>query len=329
MTFDQLIHYISKDMKMSHVYQPLMLMTLLKHGGQASESTIAKAILELDPVQQKYYEDRVRNMVGVVLQKNGVTTRTKAVHALNDFDSLSQEQINGLLALLQRRLAEEMVDRGEQFFKHRATDREVISGSVRFQVLERAKGRCECCGISKEDRPLDVDHIIPRSKKGKNDLSNYQALCWLCNANKGNRSTTDFRNLEAFYATRTKGCLFCDAQVIDRQRIVAENDLAYATRDGFPVAVGHTLFIPKRHALDYFELVQAEVNAINALMADQKALLQREDPTIEGFNIGMNCGEVAGQSVFHCHVHLIPRRVGDVEKPKGGVRNLMPGKGHY
>lgn len=124
-------------------------------------------------------------------------------------------------------------------------------------------------------------------------------------------------------------CLFCDLQVRDRQRIVAENDLAYVTRDGFPVTAGHTLFIPKRHAMDYFDLVQAEVYAINTLMADQKAVLQREDPTIEGFNIGMNCGEVAGQSVFHCHVHLIPRRKGDVDNPRGGVRHLIPGKGHY
>ena len=166
-------------------------------------------------------------------------------------------------------------------------------------------------------------------RKGKNDISNYQALCWQCNANKGNRSSTDFRNIDAFYENRKKDCLFCDVQVTDRPRIVEENELAYATRDGYPVSQGHTLFIPKRHAMDYSELVQAEINAINALMLSQKAVLQSEDPTIEGFNIGMNCGEIAGQSVFHRHVHLIPRRKGDVEKPRGGVRNLMPGKGAY
>ena len=124
-------------------------------------------------------------------------------------------------------------------------------------------------------------------------------------------------------------CLFCDVQVNDRKRIVAENELAYAIRDGFPVTDGHTLFIPKRHVADYFGLVQSEVNAINALMTEQKELLKISDPSIEGFNIGMNCGEISGQSVFHCHVHLIPRRKGDVEKPKGGVRNVIPHKGHY
>lgn len=126
-----------------------------------------------------------------------------------------------------------------------------------------------------------------------------------------------------------KFCLFCDVQLNDRKRIIAENNLAYAIRDGFPVTEGHTLFIPKRHTLDYFGLVPAEVNEINALMADQKATLQETDSTIDGFNIGMNCGETAGQSVFHCHVHLIPRRKGDVENPRGGVRHIIAGKGHY
>ena len=124
-------------------------------------------------------------------------------------------------------------------------------------------------------------------------------------------------------------CLFCDIQSKDRLRIISENTLAFAIRDGFPVTEGHTLFIPKRHAFDYFELSQAEINAINQLMTQQKDLLQLSDKTIEGFNIGMNCGEVAGQTIFHCHVHLIPRRKGDVENPRGGVRHIIAGKGFY
>ncbi len=124
-------------------------------------------------------------------------------------------------------------------------------------------------------------------------------------------------------------CLFCDIQSIDQQRIIAESNLAYAIRDGFPVTAGHTLFIPKRHILDYFGLVPAEVSAINDLLAKQKKSLQEADSTIDGFNIGMNCGETAGQTIFHCHVHLIPRRKGDVENPRGGVRHIIAGKGFY
>jgi diadenosine tetraphosphate (Ap4A) HIT family hydrolase len=75
--------------------------------------------------------------------------------------------------------------------------------------------------------------------------------------------------------------------------------------------------------------VPAEVNAINLLMAEQKTILQVQDSTIDAFNIGMNCGETAGQTIFHCHVHLIPRRKGDVDNPRGGVRHIIPGRGFY
>lgn len=329
MTYEELKIYIKNDMQMQHVYQPVMLMELLKRGGEASEEQIAKSILDFDPVQKKYYEDKVRNMVGKVLKKNGITDRQKSTHTLIGFEDLTKEQVQELIELLGNKLEEEVNSRGDVFWKHRATDREEISGSIRYEVLKRARGRCECCGISKEDRPLDIDHIVPVSKKGSNDISNYQALCWLCNTNKGNRDKTDFRNLEKFYADRKKDCLFCDIQTIDRKRIIAENSIAYAIRDGFAVTEGHTLFIPKRHVIDYFGLVTAEVNAINSLIAEQKKLLQDLDSTIDGFNIGMNCGETAGQTIFHCHVHLIPRRKGDVENPRGGVRHIITGKGYY
>ena len=100
-------------------------------------------------------------------------------------------------------------------------------------------------------------------------------------------------------------------------------------RDGFPVTQYHTLLIPKRHVLDYFGLNTDEVSAIHVLLHSQKKLLSEQDTTIAGFNIGMNCGKVAGQSVWHCHVHLIPRRQGDAPYPKGGVRHVIPYKGNY
>ena len=126
-----------------------------------------------------------------------------------------------------------------------------------------------------------------------------------------------------------KNCLFCDVQTIDRKRIIAENQLAYAIRDGFPVTEGHTHFIPKRHTPDYFSLEQKEVLAINQLMDSQRKMLQKEDSSIDGFNIGMNSGETAGQTIFHCHVHLIPRRKGEMEDPTGGVRHVIPEQGNY
>ena len=124
-------------------------------------------------------------------------------------------------------------------------------------------------------------------------------------------------------------CLFCEAQVSDRARIVEENDLAYATRDAYPVTPFHTLIIPKRHTLDYFGVTSDEALAMHALIHSQKNVIDGLDPTIGGYNVGMNCGEIAGQSVWHCLGHLIPRRLGDTEFPKGGVRHVIPWKGRY
>ena len=126
-----------------------------------------------------------------------------------------------------------------------------------------------------------------------------------------------------------KSCLFCEMKVNEPNRVVIEDNLSYVIRDGFPVTEGHSLFIPKRHVADYFGLTEEEVKSINELMKTQKLELQKDDPTIDGFNIGMNCGETAGQTIFHCHVHLIPRRKGDVENPRGGVRYIIAGKGFY
>jgi len=121
-------------------------------------------------------------------------------------------------------------------------------------------------------------------------------------------------------------CLFCD---IPKERVIAENEHAYAIRDGFPVTEGHSLIIPKRHVEDYFGLTEVELLACDSLLKIIKKETLESDSSIEGFNIGMNSGLVAGQTIFHCHIHLIPRRAGDVENPRGGVRHVIPGKGNY
>ena len=127
-------------------------------------------------------------------------------------------------------------------------------------------------------------------------------------------------------ARREPGCLFCEMK---SERIVAENELAFAISDGYPVTPLHTLIIPRRHVSTFFELGQAEINACTFLVKNQKKLIETEDHSVDGFNIGMNNGVSAGQTINHCHIHLIPRRTGDVENPRGGVRHTIPGKGYY
>jgi len=119
-------------------------------------------------------------------------------------------------------------------------------------------------------------------------------------------------------------CIFCNP---DRP-IVVQNELAYAIRDGFPVSPGHTLVIPRRHAATVLDLTADELTACFSLVGLLVVLLEDElHPN--GFNIGMNCGEAAGQTVMHAHIHVIPRFAGDVPNPRGGVRHVIPGKGSY
>lgn len=330
MTFLELKNFITKDMSMSHIYQPVMLIELIRNNGKATVKEVAQAILNHDPTQIEYYSEIVKNMVGKVLTKNReVTEKEKDTYSLKGSESLTASERAELIELCEMKIADYEKKRNGDHWDHRKRGRKLISGSIRYEVLKRSKFRCDLCGISADKRSLEVDHIHPKSLGGIDDISNYQSLCYMCNAQKNNKDDSDFRNNENFYDYRKEGCLFCKLQTLDRERIIDENELAYAIRDGFAVTPYHSLFIPKRHANDYFELTQPEINAINQLIQVQKTALEKVDSSIEAFNIGMNCGEAAGQTIFHCHVHLIPRRKGDVPNPKGGVRHVIPEKGHY
>ena len=121
-------------------------------------------------------------------------------------------------------------------------------------------------------------------------------------------------------------CLFCN---IEDSGCVHENELAYASYDSYPVSEHHCLVIPKRHMKDYFDLTNEELLACNNLIKIVKNEIINKDKTVTGFNLGTNIGKVYGQSIHHCHFHLIPRREGDVENPQGGVRSVIPGKQYY
>jgi diadenosine tetraphosphate (Ap4A) HIT family hydrolase len=124
------------------------------------------------------------------------------------------------------------------------------------------------------------------------------------------------------------GCLFCELPA-DKFVIVDENEHCLAVTDSYPVTEGHCLIIPKRHAATYFDMDNIEVEAATQLLHRSRGRIQQEDARVSGFNIGMNSGKSAGQSVFHAHIHLIPRRDGDQENPQGGVRKIFPEKAQY
>ena len=122
-------------------------------------------------------------------------------------------------------------------------------------------------------------------------------------------------------------CPFC--QVLRDSRVIASNGVAYAIYDKFPVTEGHMLVIPVRHFADFFEISDSEHEAVFDLMKAMQKKLLDDDSRITGFNVGVNVGEVAGQTVPHCHIHLIPRRAGDTDRPRGGVRGIIPDKRSY
>lgn len=123
-----------------------------------------------------------------------------------------------------------------------------------------------------------------------------------------------------------KDCVFCR---LDADRtILASSSLAFAIYDKFPVNPGHALIIPKRHTANYFDLSAEEQQALFALLNEVKQQLA-ENYSPDGFNVGINVGEAAGQTVGHVHIHLIPRYNGDIANPRGGVRGVIPGRRAY
>lgn len=120
-------------------------------------------------------------------------------------------------------------------------------------------------------------------------------------------------------------CPFCN---IAAGKIIASNEYCIAFHDGFPVSPGHTLIIPRRHVADFFDMTEAEVSAMNTLLREVKKRLDSELHP-DGYNIGVNVNAAAGQSVFHVHMHFIPRYIGDTPSPKGGVRGVIPDKMKY
>ena len=121
-------------------------------------------------------------------------------------------------------------------------------------------------------------------------------------------------------------CIFCN---LPEDRIIKSYDQFNIIRDLYTVTYLHSLVIPKRHVENYFDLYQEELYELNFVLKELKFDLEKIDKKISGFNIGINIGKDAGQTIFHCHIHVIPRRRGDVDEPRGGVRGVISSKQSY
>jgi diadenosine tetraphosphate (Ap4A) HIT family hydrolase len=327
MHYSELKDFIENKMRMSHIYQPVMIKALIDAKGALPTDKIASKFLEYDTSQIEYYEQITKNMPGRVLARHDVVRKDGSNYVLNiDVESLTSGQREELISLCDTKINEYIGPRGPKIWQHRRLSDRNIPGSVRYNVLTRAGYRCELCGVSADERKLEVDHIIPRNLQGPSEENNYQALCYKCNANKRDTDSTDFRDWKHIYDKKEVGCIFCEPEA---QRILANTGLAYVLKDGFPVTDGHILVIPTRHIGSFFELYSPEQKACMRLLNEWQSYIKANDSSVKGFNIGVNVNEAAGQTIGHCHIHLIPRRYGDVSEPRGGIRNVIPGKGNY
>jgi hypothetical protein len=208
MTFEELLKFVESHMRMSHVYQPVMLRELARNGGTCSEERIARALLSEDRSQVEYYEAVTRNMVGQVLRKRGIVTRDRGTkhYSLSLDKPLTKGQAQAIVDASEIRLRTFIDARGDQPWHHRSRSAGDLSGSTRYAVLKAARYRCELCGVRADDRALEVDHIMPRAKGGGDHIENLQALCYKCNASKRDRDSTDFRGIaDSWGMTRSCG----------------------------------------------------------------------------------------------------------------------------
>jgi diadenosine tetraphosphate (Ap4A) HIT family hydrolase/5-methylcytosine-specific restriction endonuclease McrA len=301
MTFEDFIGFLESKMRMSHVYQPLLIKTLVAAGGTATLRQLAIAFLAEDESQLLFYEDRIEKMPVRVLKRHGVIKQDGDLISLA-IPRMDFQQRSKVRELCERRLQAFLQQRGLDVWANRMLEFDPVPDVLRYQALAASGGRCALCGATKDESPLHVDHILPRSRHGKNVLANLQVLCAECNSSKGNKDVTDFRVAEA---TLDPDCLFCSPGFL--KGAIAENRLSYAAASPEPAAPGHVLVIPRRHTDDFFTMTAAERADAEDLLRVLRNQLQTEASGALGFAVGMKCGAPAGQARAHAHIDLIPR----------------------
>lgn len=322
MTFKDLCNFIENKMRMSQIYQPLLIRSLIDSDGKATIRQLATIFNSLDESQLQYYEKCIKKMPAKVLEGHGVIDRAGDLISLK-IGKLTYEEKVKIRGLCEARIQKYLEKRGLSNWDHRLLDNPVPD-SLRYKVLAKGEKRCALCGATAKDRVLDVDHIIPRSRGGKNVEENLQILCSKCNRSKGNKDDTDFR---PDVAKKDSECIFCGK--LNKKRIIQEYESAFVIEDAFPVTKGHLLIIPFRHTPDFFSMTEIERQHVFELSRVLKNQIGKEDKSVTGFNLGVNNGVSAGQTVMHAHIHLIPRRDGDIKNPRGGVRGVIPDKMSY
>ena len=192
MNAEKVEEFINTKMRLSHVYQPLLIRCLLDSGGHATIRQLAMEFSKEDEAILRSYEQKIKNMPLKVLKKHGIVESKDGVVRLQ-VTKLTFEQKATLRAACERKIGEFLSSRGLGTWDYSLLNFDAVGESLRFQILRRDRV-CQLCGVGPKDEVLEVDHIIPRSKGGTNDPDNLQVLCTRCNRGKGNRDQTNFRD---------------------------------------------------------------------------------------------------------------------------------------
>ena len=298
MDFEALRRFITEKMRMSEVYQPLVIRTLIENGGSASTRQLAIAVLPYDTAQIEYYEHIMKRWPKDTLKKHDIISYQRNNFALNaDVSLLSEYQKAELTSLCTQKIQQFLDDKLTRQQKTKIPTH--VSGLMRYEVLRRAKSRCALCGVTRDERALDVDHIIPRSLGGKTEMSNLQALCYICNRSKGNQDRTDFRNY--IPPSTNPDCRLCCSV----QSSIIQNIRSFALTERENNPKESIIIVPRRHVGSFFDLDQKEVNDCYALLRQQRNDLYDKyaDPN---FEISVNERRIRDHNNFHTYIRLIP-----------------------
>jgi len=181
---------------MSHIYQPFVISHLLDSGGQATIRQLAQAMASRDESLLLLYEERIKRYPMAVLKRHGVVIKDANGLVTLNVDRLNYEQRSELKAACEQKIGEFLAQRGLNTWDYSLIETDPVPNTIRYEVLKRDGSRCLLCGVSAKDSVLHVDHVVPRSKGGSNDMDNLQTLCWQCNNGKGNRDDASFRESE-------------------------------------------------------------------------------------------------------------------------------------
>lgn len=259
--YDELADFVKHRMKMVHVFQPIMIRTLVEAGGSATDQDIARAFLSEDRAQLEYYTYIAKRWPRITLGRHGVvdyrrgSKGRRGVFTLN-WDSPTDEQRRRIVELCNLRL-QEYIDKNVgdlPWFDHLGAQ-SAIPGGIQYDVLARSGGVCVACGTPALKAPIHVDHIVPASRGGTDDPSNLQALCAKCNRAKRDKDATDFLLVQKRLKYSKRGCALCKARDVGPQ-----NKLAVSIPSALTDAGRHWIIAPRSHVTRFSDLLPAQRN---------------------------------------------------------------------